>query len=227
MSSDYLLVSQKEKKLRENLVWKANLPETECNRENTAVLREEKSAKGREELRRRLRVAFGNQKSVSERLQSSACCIPPPSHWLTPSFSLSLVPLEIIVYFDSQTLPLSRDLTLQIYSTYFYQPQNAPRQGKQGSESLGFNLLPHHPHRPLFLCLTVTLYLCWCVVRQHFSWIWSDDKYFLQSCIWVIAPDPSTPSTCGWAATNFKLGLTHKKKCPLLKGSSIIFWSFL
>lgn len=64
-----------------------------------------------------------------------------PSLPLANIHPLSLSPLEIIVYFDSQTLPLSRDLTLQIYSTYFYQPQNAPRQGKQGSESLGFNLL--------------------------------------------------------------------------------------
>lgn len=65
------------------------------------------------------------------------------------SLFLSPATLEILVYFDSQTLPLSRDPTLQIYSTYFYQPQNARRQGKQGSASLGFNLLP--PHTPTLL----------------------------------------------------------------------------
>ena len=39
--------------------------------------------------------------------------------WLSPSVCVSLSPPEIIVYFDSQTLPLSRDPTLQIYSTFF------------------------------------------------------------------------------------------------------------
>lgn len=41
------------------------------------------------------------------------------THTLSPSLSPSLCPPEIIVYFDSQTLPLSRDPTLQIYSTFF------------------------------------------------------------------------------------------------------------
>lgn len=103
---------------------------------------------GEVELRRR---GVVSQESASQRRPSSACCIPPPLCFLPPSrflsdihplsLFLSPAPLEILVYFDSQTLPSSRDPTLQIYSTYFYQPQNARRQGKQGSESLGFNLL--------------------------------------------------------------------------------------
>lgn len=84
-------------------------------------------------------------------LHSTSLSASPDSLVVSPAYTLFLFPsvffppLEIVVYFDSQTLPLSRDITLQIYSTYFYQPQNARRQGKQGSESLGFNLLPPQP----------------------------------------------------------------------------------
>lgn len=77
-------------------------------------------------------VEFVSQKSLSQQRLSSACCIPPTSPFpvslslslsLSPTYTLSLAlslsPPEIIVYFDSQTLPLSRDPTLQIYSTFF------------------------------------------------------------------------------------------------------------
>lgn len=84
----------------------------------------------RNEPRRSVVVEFVSQKSLSQQRLSSACCIPPTSPFpvsLSFSFtnihplsrSLSLSPPEIIVYFDSQTLPLSRDPTLQIYSTFF------------------------------------------------------------------------------------------------------------
>lgn len=81
---------------------------------------------------------------------------PSPSHWHTTSLS----PPEIIVYSDSQTLPLSRDPTLQIYSAFFYQPQNARRKGRQGPESLGFNLLPT-PYPPPTPFLSLSLFVSW------------------------------------------------------------------